>query len=79
LFPIEFNPENDVLFADSVAHKIKLIVDTGCNAFIDDLQEILLGLPIDVIKYWIFPDSQPSSSEIRSLPVWSSLDLNEFK
>jgi hypothetical protein len=79
LFPIEFNPENDVLFADSVAHKIKLIVDTGCNAFIDDLQEILLGLPIDVTKYWIFPDSQPSSSEIRSLPVWSSLDLNEFK
>ena len=79
VFPIEFNPEHDVLFADNVTHKIRLIVETGCDAFIDDLQEILLGLPMDVKKYWIFSNSHPSSPAIKCLPDWPSLDLNDFQ
>lgn len=79
LFPTEFNPEHDVLFADSVTEKIRLIVDTECDAFIDDLQEILLRLPTSVNKYWIFPDSHPSSLAIKCLPNWPSLDLDDFQ
>jgi hypothetical protein len=78
-FPIEFNPDNDVLFADSITHKIRLIEDTGCDAFIDDLQKILLSLPAKVNKYWIFPDSHPSSPAIKCIRDWSSLDFYDFQ
>lgn len=79
LFPTEFNPEHDVLFANSVTDKIRLIVETECDVFIDDLQDILLELPTGVNKYWIFPDSYPRSPVIKCLPDWPSLDLNDFK
>ena len=75
---IKFQLNENLFFTDSIDSKIETILSNHCEVFIDDLEKILLLLPDQLRKYWIFSNSQSNNLSIHSILNWSEL-CNEFR
>lgn len=74
---IEFQIDNNLFFTDTIDSKIEIILKNKCEIFVDDLEKILLLLPDNIKKYWIFSSLQSNNKNIQSILDWKEL-TNEF-
>ena len=64
--------EDEIHFADTKEEKVGKIIEIGCDAYIDDLREILEKLPENMLKIHYDKDSisKVETSSIKTLGRW---------
>ena len=66
-----------IFFEETIDRKIAKIKEMKCDVFIDDLEEVLIKLPLNMEKYLFDPKKIKTKSNLKCISNWNEIYFNE--